>query len=141
MKNILKLSLVCAVLLTGISTYAIDGNGNDNGNADFNLHVLKANGKLITFALNQVQKASLSIYDKNGSLIYTENASGKEGILRTFSLEEFPAGTYFLEVEDSVKKVRHEIQITDDASVLSSKAVSSAYKAGFSAQNTDVVVR
>ncbi|WP_428231602.1 T9SS type A sorting domain-containing protein [Flavobacterium sp.] len=138
MKKILKLSLVCAVLLTGMSTYAIDGN--DNGNADFNLHVLKANGKLITFALNQVQKANLSIYDKNGSLIYSENASGKEGILRTFSLEEFPAGTYYLEVEDSVKKVRHEITITDDASVLSSKAVSSAYKAG-SAKTTSVAVR
>ncbi|OXG05823.1 putative secreted protein (Por secretion system target) [Flavobacterium araucananum] len=137
MKKILKLSLVCAVLLSGMSTYAIDG----DGNTDFNLHVLKANGKLITFALNQIQKASLSIYDKDGTLIYSENASGKEGILRTFSLEEFPAGTYFLEVEDSVKKVRHEITITDDASVLSSKAVSSAYKAGSSAQNSSVAVR
>ncbi|WP_394773203.1 T9SS type A sorting domain-containing protein [Flavobacterium sp.] len=139
MKKILKLSLVCAVLLSGMSTYAIDGN--DNGNADFNLHVLKANGKLITFALNQVQKANLSIYDKNGSLIYSENATGKEGILRTFSLEEFPAGVYFLEVEDSVKKVRHEITITDDASVLSTKAVSSTYKANSTAQNSGVAVR
>ena len=139
MKKILKLSIVCAVLFTGMSTYAIDGN--DNGNADFNLHVLKANGKLITFALNQVKKASISIYDKNNSLIYSENATGKEGILRTFSLEELPAGTYFLEVEDNAKKVRHEITITDDQSVLSSKAVSSAYKAGFSAQNSSVAVR
>ncbi|CAA9202160.1 secretion protein [Flavobacterium collinsii] len=139
MKKILKLSFVCVVLLTGLSTYAIDGN--ENGNNDFNLHVLKANGKLITFALNQVHKASLSIYDKSGSLLYTENASGKDGILRTFSLEEFPEGTYFLEVEDSVKKVRHEITITDDKSVLSSKAVSSTYKADFSAQNSNVAVR
>ncbi|KQB37625.1 T9SS type A sorting domain-containing protein [Flavobacterium aquidurense] len=139
MKKIVKLSLVCAILLSGISTYAIDGNG--NGNDDFNLHVLKANGKIITFALNQVQKASLSIYDKNGSLIYSENASGKEGILRTFSLEEFPAGIYFLEVEDSVKKVRHEITITDDASVLSTKAVSSSYKADTTAKNASVAVR
>lgn len=139
MKNILKLSLVCAVLFSGISTYAIDGNG--NGNNDFNLHVLKGNGKLITFALNQVQKASLSIYDQNGSLIYTENASGKEGILRTFSLEEFPEGTYFLEVEESVKKIRHEITITDDRSILSAKAISSTYKADFSAQNSNVAVR
>ena len=139
MKKILKLSIVCAVLFTGMSTYAIDGN--DNGTADFNLHVLKANGKLITFALNQVKKANISIYDKSNTLIYTESAFGKEGILRTFSLEELPTGTYFLEVEDSVKKVRHEITITDDTSVLSSKAVSSSYKANTIAQNSSVAVR
>ena len=134
MKKIVKLSLVCAVLFTGMSTYAIDGN------EDFNLHVLKANGKVITFALNQVKKASLSIYDKSGTLIYSENASGKDGILRTFSLEEFPEGTYFLEVEDNVKKVRHEITVTDGTSVLSKKAVSSVYKAGFD-KNSHVAAR
>ncbi|SHL13726.1 secretion protein [Flavobacterium chilense] len=135
MKKILKLSLVCAVLFSGLSTYAIDGN------EDFNLHVLKANGKLITFALNKVHKANLAIYDKDDNLIYSESASGKDGILRTFSLEEFPEGTYFLEVEDNVKKVRHEITITDDATLLSRKAISSVYKAGFSAKNTSVAVR
>ena len=134
MKKI-KLSLVCAVLFTGMSTYAIDGN------EDFTLHVIKGNGKLITFALNNVKKANLSIYDKDGNLIYSENASGKEGILKTFSFEEFPTGTYFLEITDNVKTTKHEITITDDTTVLSTKAISSVYKAGFSAKNTSVVVR
>nr|WP_294922110.1 secretion protein [uncultured Flavobacterium sp.] len=135
MKKILKLSLVCAVLFTGTSIYAIDGN------EDFNIHVLKANGKLITFALNKVTKAKLAIYDQDGTLIYSEYASGKDGILRSFSLEEFPEGTYFLEAEDNIKKVKHEITITDDKTVLSTKAVSSVYKAGASAKNTNVAVR
>ena len=137
MKKILKLSLVCAVLFTGMSTYAIDGN------EDFTLHVLKGNGngKLVTFALNQVKKANLTIYDKDGSVLYYENATGKDGILRTFNFEEFPEGTYILEVEDSVKKVKHEITITDEATVLSSKAISSVYKAGYSAKSTSVAVR
>ena len=56
-------------------------------------------------------------------------------------MAEFPTGTYFLKVEDNVKTVRHEIVITDSASTLSSKAVSSVYKAGFSANNTSVAVR
>ena len=133
MKKMLKLSLVCAVLFTG-STYAIDGN------EDFNLHVIKANGKLISFAINKLQRATLAIYDKDGNLIYSETASGKDGILRTFSLEEFPEGTYFLEAEDNVKKVRHEITITDDTTVLSAKAVSSVYKT-VSDKNTSVAVR
>jgi ABC-type polar amino acid transport system ATPase subunit len=134
MKKIVRLSLVAALLFTGISTYAIDGT------ADFNLHVIKANGKQITFGLNQTQKANLAIYDKDGSLIYSESASGKDGILRTFSLEEFPEGTYFLEVEDNTKKAKYEITITDEVSVLSKNAVSSVYKVGF-AKNTSVAAR
>nr|WP_294783649.1 secretion protein [uncultured Flavobacterium sp.] len=133
MKKIAKLSLVAALLFTGISTYAIDGNG------EFNLHVLKANGKLITFALNKLQKANLAIYDKDGTLIYSEVASGKEGILRTFNLEQFPEGTYILEVEDTMKKSKYEITIDDHAS-LSRSAVSSVYKSGFG-KSTSVAAR
>jgi len=135
MKKIVKLSLVCAVLFSGMTSYAIDGN------EDFNLHVIKANGKQITFAVNKLQKANLAIYDKDGSLIYSENASGKDGILRTFSLEEFPEGTYFLQVEDNVKTVRHEITVTDNTTILSRKAISSVYKAGFAAENSSVAAR
>ncbi len=135
MKKMLKLSLVCAVLFSGMSTYAIDGN------TDYVLHVIKGNGKEVTFGLNNITKANLSIYDKEGNLIYSESASGKHGILKTFSFEEFPAGTYFLEVEGKVKTSKHEITITDNTTLLSNKAVSSVYKAGFSAENTSVAVR
>ncbi|UUF16930.1 MULTISPECIES: T9SS type A sorting domain-containing protein [Flavobacterium] len=131
--NKIKLSLVCAVLLSGISTYAIDGN------EDFNLHVLK-NGKTITFGLNQTQKAKLAIYDTDGTLLYSENASGKDGILRTFSLQDFPDGVYFLEVEDNAKKVRYEINVNNEIATLSSKAISSVYKI-VSDKNTSVAVR
>jgi hypothetical protein len=114
MKKI-KLSLVCAVLFSGMSTYAIDGN------EDFALHVLKGNGKVIAFGINQLQKAVISISDTNGNVIYTENASCKDGILRTFSLEEFPQGKYILEVADSFKKVKYDITVDANSSVLSSK--------------------
>ena len=60
--------------------------------------------------------------------------------MRTFSLEEFPEGTYFLEVEDNAKKAKYEIIVSDHFSVLTQKAVSSVYKAGF-AKNTSVATR
>ena len=135
MKKILKLSLVAVLLLAGISTYAIDGN------EDFTLHVIKGNGKEVSFALNNVTKATLSIYDQDGNLIYSEKTTGKNGILKTFNLEEFPEGTYFLEIDDTVKTTKHEITIKSDSTVLSAKALSSVYKAGFSAKNTSVAVR
>jgi len=132
----LKLSLVCAVLFAGSSAFAIDGNG------DLNLYVIKNNdGKLITFALNNVKKAHLSIYDQDGTKIYSENASGENGILRTFRLQEFPEGTYYLEIENNEKIIKHEIVINNDSSTLSSKAISAVYKAGSSARNVSVAVR
>ncbi|MDX6181826.1 T9SS type A sorting domain-containing protein [Flavobacterium sp. Fl-77] len=136
MKKMLKLSLLCALLFTGTSTFAIDGNG------DLALHVIRNNdGKLISFALNNITKAHLSIYDQDGTLIYSENASGKDGILRTFSLEEFPEGTYLLEIENNEKIIKHEIVVNNDISTLSTKAISAVYKAGSSAKNVSVAVR
>ncbi|MBF4491863.1 T9SS type A sorting domain-containing protein [Flavobacterium sp. MR2016-29] len=134
MKKIIKTSLVCALLFSGISTYAIGGKG------DLNVHVLKGNGKVITFALNRITKASVSIYEQDGTLIYSENASGKDGILRTFNLAEFPEGTYYLEVEDNTKKVTHEITINNGITVLSAKAVATVYKSGFE-KNSSVAAR
>ncbi|WP_163398788.1 T9SS type A sorting domain-containing protein [Flavobacterium fluviatile] len=134
MKKMLKLSLVAALFFAGVSTYAIDGN------KDFALHVIKRNGKEVTFAINNTTKATLSIYDQEGNLIYSEKASGKSGILRTFSFEEFPSGTYILKIEDSVKTTKHEITIKGDITVISAKAISSVYKAN-PTENTSVAVR
>ncbi len=135
MKKMLKLSLVVAVLFAGINTYAIDGNG------DYILHIIKENGNEVIFGLNNVTKAKLVIYDQEGTVIYSENASGKDGILKRFRFENFQAGSYILEIEDNVKTTKHEITVTDTNTVLSPKAISSVYKTGFSAKNTSVVVR
>jgi hypothetical protein len=120
MKKILKLSLLLVVVLTTMQTYA--------GEGDFLLYVKKGNGKAIRFALNGVQRINLSIYDNDGSLLFTENATDKLGILRTYSLEEFPEGTYFLEVENNLKKVRYEIIVTNNVASLSKSALAEVYK-------------
>ncbi len=130
----LKLSLVIAVLFSGINTYAIDGN------EDYILHIIKENGNEVTFGLENATQAKLMIYDQDGTILYSENASGKDGILKRITFEDFPEGTYILKIEDKAKITKHEITVTYNKVVLSPKAISSVYKAG-SAENTSVAVR
>ena len=118
MKKMLRLGLVLVVAMTTMSTFANEG--------DFLLYVKKGNEKEIRFSLNGIKKINLALYDKENNLIYSENASGKQGILRTYRLEELPSGTYFLENE--VKKVRYEIIVTNQMASLSQKAVTEVYK-------------
>lgn len=130
MKTILKFSLVILVAMTTMSTYAIGG--------DFLLNVKKETGKEISFSVNEIQKANVTIYDKFHNVIYSETATGKEGILRTYSLEEFPNGIYFLEVETNLKKVTHEIIVSNEMSTLSRKSIAEVYKGELKIKNQDV---
>ncbi|MFV5702712.1 hypothetical protein ACM55F_12650 [Flavobacterium sp. XS2P12] len=60
--------------------------------------------------------------------MYTENATGEKGIVRRYNLDELPVGTYFLVVENNLKKVKHEIIISEEKSILTNKAISEVYK-------------
>jgi hypothetical protein len=130
MKTILKLSLVVLVAMTTMSSYAIDG--------DFLLNVKKGSGKEISFSVNEIPKANVTIYDKDHTVIYSEVVTGKGGILRTYSLEEFPDGVYFLEVETNLKKVTHEIVISKEASTLSRRSIAEVYKGEMKMKNQNV---
>ncbi|CAN1530449.1 hypothetical protein MCETHM1_01374 [Flavobacteriaceae bacterium] len=131
MKTILKLSLVVLVAMTAMNTYAING--------DFLLNVSKGNGKQISFSVNEIQKANVTITDKFHNVIYSEIATGKGGIQKTFSLEEFPDGIYFLEVETNSKKVIHEIVIHNEVSSLSRKSIAEVLKSDLKMKDQNVV--
>ena len=131
MKTILKLSLVVLVAMTTMSSYAIDG--------DFLLNVKKGTAKEISFSVNEIQKANVTIYDKDHNAIYCETVTGKGGILRSYSLDEFPDGVYFLEVETNLKKVTHEIVVFNEVTILSRKSVAEVYKGELKMKNNHVV--
>ncbi|KIC00086.1 secretion protein [Flavobacterium sp. KMS] len=103
MKKILGLSLVLVIFLTSMSTYAIDGKG------DYILNIKTGNGKVVSFTLNGEQKSNFSIIDNESHLIYKGIATNELETSKTLSLEEYPAGTYYLEFQDNAKKVKHEI--------------------------------
>ncbi|MBW4359941.1 DUF3244 domain-containing protein [Flavobacterium taihuense] len=131
MKTILKLSLVVLVAMSSVSTYAING--------DFLLNVSKGNGKQISFSVNEIKKANVTITDKFHNVIYSEVASGKEGISKTYSLEEFPDGVYFLEVETNSKKVTHQIIIANEVSTLSRKSIAEVQKTDLKMKDQNIV--
>ena len=127
MKTILELSLVVLATMTTMGSYAIDG--------DFLLNVKKGKGNEISFSLNEIKKVNVSIYDDENNLIYTEKATGEKGIVRRYNLDEFPIGTYYLVVENNLKKVRHEIIISEEKSILTTKAISEVYKPALKNKN------
>ena len=120
MKTISKLSLVLVFALASLNTYAVDG--------DFLLNVKKGKGNEISFALNGQQKVTVSIYDKDNTLLFTEYALGKKGNSKAYILEEFPEGKYILVVENNLKTVKHEITISKKETVLNRKAIAEVYK-------------
>ena len=118
------------MVMSAMSTYAIDG--------DFLLNVKKGTGKEISFSVNEIQKANVTIYDKDHNAIYSETVTGKGGILRAYSLEEFPDGVYFLEVETNLKKVTHEIVVSNEVTVLSRRSVAEVYKGELKMKNENL---
>jgi hypothetical protein len=104
MKKIIKLSIVFAFVLTTMGTYASEENSF--------LSVRKGNEKEIKVSFNGVNKATVSIYDEENNLIYSEIATPKEGVSRIYNLKEFPVGTYYFVVETNLKKVKNEIIIS-----------------------------
>ena len=130
MKTILKFSLAILVAMTTMGAHAING--------DFLVNVKNGTAKEISFSINEIQKANVTIYDKYHNVIYSETATGKGGIEKTYSLEEFPDGVYFLEVETSLKKVTHEIVVSNEASTLFRKPVAEVYKEDLKIKNENV---
>ncbi|RZK01632.1 MAG: hypothetical protein EOO46_19725 [Flavobacterium sp.] len=120
MKTILRLTLVLAVVLTAVGAQA--------GNGDFYLHVKKEDGKTIRFAVIEDKKTEISIVDQQDRILYSESSSNKNGINRTYNLNELLEGTYFLEVETASKIARYEITVSEKDAVLSNKPLTETYK-------------
>ncbi|PZR20490.1 MAG: hypothetical protein DI539_10590 [Flavobacterium psychrophilum] len=132
MKNVVKFGLALAVFLTAFGVRAND--------ADFSVSVRSGLGKLINFSINNT-KAHVSITGKDGEVLFEENIKGKDGkINRTYDLNAFPAGSYFLEAENGAKVARYEIKIDDKVASVSEKAIAEVLKPVVSTKDGIVTV-
>lgn len=123
MEKILKFSLVLLVAFTSMGMHA--------GSLDFTLNVKKEDGKKVTFALNTMDNVTLSIYDADERLIYSEKVASSKNSTKTYDLRAFSDGKYFLEAESDKKIARYEIAVIGKTAVLSVNAVSEVYKPTF----------
>ena len=97
--------------MTTISTYA------SNEKGDYILYIKTGNGKVVSFTLHTVEKSNFSIFDENRNLLYTgESAANEVEVSKTLSLEAYPAGTYYLEVQENNKVVKHKIIVSNKKS-------------------------
>jgi len=106
MTKFTKAGLVAAFFLATVFTYAIEGKG------DYILNIKTGNGKVVSFTLDTVKNSSFSIFDENHNLLYAGDAAANNlEVSKTISLEDFPAGTYVLEVKANDKVAKHEIKV------------------------------
>lgn len=123
MKKISKFGLMLGVTLLTMNLYA--------GTVDFTLDVKNEQGKKVTFALDNMSKVNLSIYDAEGKIIHSEKVDSKKGVNRTYDLKAFPVGTYFLEEESDIKISKYEILVAETTATLSANPISEIYKPAF----------
>jgi hypothetical protein len=131
MKKISKFGLMLGVTLLTMNLYA--------GTLDFTLDVKKEQGKMVTFALNKMDKVDLSIYDAEGKMIHSEKVDSQKNINRTYDLRALPEGSYFLEAESDTKISRYEISVVGATASLSANPILEVYKPTFT--NKEGLVR
>ncbi|MNR34220.1 hypothetical protein D3C85_1519700 [compost metagenome] len=79
------------------------------------MYIKTGNGKVVSFTLNTVEKANFSILSENNTLLYAGVPSSDEDNLevsKTLSLEAYPAGTYYLQLNENGKVVKHKITVS-----------------------------
>ncbi|MBU0941073.1 MAG: hypothetical protein K2Y30_12125 [Flavobacteriaceae bacterium] len=127
MKKILKFSLVVVAILSTIKSNA--------SSIDFSLAVKYKQGKVVSFAVREVSKIKLSVYDGTNALVNVERITANGLVSRTYDLEALPDGDYFLEAETSLKISRYTISVSEKSAILCPDAVSEIYKPVFQAKN------
>lgn len=128
MKKILKLSIVLVVVLLAMNIHATGIKISKMEKA--------SPKKMVTFALNDINKANVSIYDANNKLLHTENVytlnlnplKSSDKIVKTYDLNPLVDGVYHLVAESNSKVVKYEILVVNETATIMSDPYSEVYK-------------
>lgn len=120
MKKILKISLVVGVVLLAMNVYAVAVN--------FSLHNKFRQEKMISFGLDDSDELKISIYDANDKLIHTESLMVDGKIVRSYDLNNFNEGVYYLVEESKTKITKYEVLVLTDSATIMSDSFSEVVK-------------
>ncbi|MFC3335142.1 hypothetical protein [Flavobacterium palustre] len=121
MKKILKISLVLGIVLLAMNVYAVAVN--------FSLHNKFRQEKMISFGLEDKDRVKISIYDANDKLIHSENLTVNGKLVRSYDLNNFSEGVYYLVEESKTKITKYEVLVLSDSATIMSDPLSEVVKA------------
>ncbi len=120
MKNLLKLSFLVGFIFISASV--------SGKNKDFSLSILNVASKTINFEVLTSQNVSLFVYnDKDGEL-FSEKINKDLNVAKSYNLENFPAGTYYLVAESDYRIERYKISISNEEVLVDKTPVSEVNK-------------
>lgn len=120
MKKILKISLVLGIVLLAMNVYAVAVN--------FSLHNKFRQEKMISFGLEDKDQVKISIYDANDRLIHSENLAVDGKLVRSYDLNNFNEGVYYLVEESKAKITKYEVLVLNDSATIMSDPFSEVAK-------------
>lgn len=120
MKNLLKNSLILALVLISSIAFADDAN--------ISVKVKSENEKSIIFTLDQAEKINLSIYSLNDGIIYEQNIKTDKATTKTYNLDAFPDGNYIIKLENEEKLFEYEVNIFKGKTLISEPIVTEFFK-------------
>lgn len=110
MKKILKISLVTGVVLLAMNVYAVAVN--------FSFRNEFRQEKMISFSLDDTDQVKISIYDTNEKLIHSESLMVEGKIVRSYDLNNFDEGVYYLVEESNSKIIKYEVLVLNDSATI-----------------------
>ncbi|MDQ7949519.1 MAG: hypothetical protein REI93_11775, partial [Pedobacter sp.] len=120
MKNLLRFSLLVAILFTAASVYAYDEN--------FALKVKSTNQKSIVFYVQEKQDVSFSIYGADNEVLYVQQIHAEQAAAKTYNLEAFPDGNYKLRLETDQAVTEYQIEILDGKTIVQKPTITQKFK-------------
>lgn len=120
MKKILKISLVLGIVLLAMNVYAVAVN--------FSLHNKFRQEKMVSFGLDGKDQIKISIYDADDKLIHSEKFAVDGKIVRSYDLNNFNDGVYYLVEESKEKITKYEVLVLNDSATIMSDPLSEVVK-------------